>query len=76
MNEYFTLQDLWVYDLSGNNCTAKDKRKAKEFNLLCRTFGNDEWILIGSFNNIISYLNDYIGVEVVHEYLLPLKKVL
>ena len=76
MNNYFTLSDLWVYDLSGNTPTAKDKKAAKEYNLLSRTFGADEWVLIGSFNNILAYLNDYIGIEVVNDYLKPLKSVL
>lgn len=76
MENYFTLQDLWVYDLSGNTATAKDRKKAKEYNLLMRTFGTDEWVLIGSWNNILAYVNDYIGVEIVNEYMKPLRKVL
>ena len=76
MNGYFTLQDLWVYDLSGNTPTRKDRKMAKEYNLLMRTFGTDEWVLIGSWNNIMSYLYDYIGVEMVTEYMRPLKEVL
>ena len=76
MENYFTLQDLWVYDLSGNIPTAKDRKKAKEYNLLMRTFGTEEWVLIGSWNNILAYVMDYIGVELVQEYIKPLSKVL
>lgn len=74
-NSYF-LSDLFVYDLSGNHITKTDIKKAHDMNLL--TKGNPacgEFYIIGGFNSILSYLNDYIGVEIVDEYLQPLKNI-
>ena len=75
LNSYF-LQDFFVYDLSGNEITKKDIKAAHDMNLLTRGNRCDEFFIVGSFNAILSYLNDYIGVEMVSDYLVPLKNVL
>lgn len=77
MTQSYFLQDFYVYDLSGNEMTKKDIKKAHEMNLIVR--GNNavgEFYIVGSWNAILSYLHDYIGVEIVHDYLYPLAKVL
>jgi len=77
MNNSIFLQDLFIYDLSGNHITRTDIKKAHEMNLL--TKGNlaaGEFYLIGGFNSILDYLNNYIGVEIIDEYLMHLKSVL
>lgn len=75
MDKSFLLTDFWCYDLSGNKMTKTDIKEANKRNLMVR-YGGDEFYLIGSFNGILDYLHNYIGVEVMHEYLVPLKKIL
>ena len=75
LNSYF-LQDFFVYDLSGNKITKQDIKAARDMNLITRGNRSDEFYIIGSFNAILSYLNDYIGVEMMQDYLVPLKNIL
>lgn len=75
MNNSWLLQDLWVYDLSGNEITKRDVNEAHKLNLIVRKMF-DECYLIGSWNGIMSWLYDYVGVEMVTEYMRPLKEVL
>ena len=76
MFDSYFLQDFFVYDLSGNEMTKKDVKAAHDMNLMIRGNRLDAFYIIGSFNAILSYVNDYIGVELVQEYLAPLKDVL
>lgn len=71
----YILQDFYVYDLSGNKMTKRDIREAQKRNLIVR-YTADEFYIVGSFNAILSYLTDYIGVEMLPEYLYQLKDVM
>lgn len=64
MQNYFTLSNLWVLDLSEFTPKYKDNKQAQKFNLFPRfslTMG--EWVVIGSYNNILSFVHDYMATE-------------
>ena len=76
MSKNYLLQSsLWVYDLPGNEITNEDVNKANDMNMIMKRTP-DEAYLIGSYNAIIEYLYDYIGIEPVDGYMYPLKDVL
>lgn len=75
MRDYL-LGDLWCYELPIDSISEKDLEVARSgYNLLTKEWMREECYIIGSFNNILSYLTEYIGVEPLINALTPLKKV-
>ena len=74
MRDYL-LTNMWIYDLSGNDISDDDKEALARYNLMYKSFLGEEFYIIGSFDNIISYIQEYFGVEVDNKYLTPLKKI-
>ena len=73
MREYL-MSGLWCYELPADSFTRKDRDMLFKYNLMYRKWMEEELYIIGSFNNILSYLNEYMGVEVVNDNLIPIKK--
>ena len=63
--------DLWAYDLSGNKPTKQDIKEAHKHNLHVEqpVSVKDGFILIGNVNDIYAYVERYIGVQVLNDYL-------
>ena len=74
MRDYL-LTDMWVYDLSGNDISEDDKKALAKANLMYKNYLDKEFYVIGSFEKIICFMQNYFGVEVNNEYLAPLKKI-
>ena len=74
MRDYL-LTNMWVYDLSGNDISEDDKKALAKANLMYKNYFDEEFYIIGSFDSIIYFVQDYFGVNVNNEYLVPLKKI-
>lgn len=65
--------DLWQYQMPYDSMTEKDMMSACEFGVLIhRNFMYDGYFLIGTWNNILNYMEHYLGYEMVNEYIKPL----
>lgn len=65
--------DMWCYELPLNALTEKDCMHANEdYNLTWQhNYLEDADYLIGTWNAITKFLNNYIGIELVVDYLRP-----
>lgn len=75
--QIYALMDMWVYNLSEINLEEKDLKYANELNMIVRldSVVGDRFI-VGSWNNVIYFVKDYLGLEVKNENLYPLKNVI
>lgn len=72
MNNYV----IWVYQLGFKSLNDKDKKIASKYNVLIQDdFITDSTYIIGGWDSVLNYLNNYVGVEVVNDYLKPFKMV-
>lgn len=65
--------DLWQYQMPYDSMTEKDVMRACEYGVLVhRNFLYDGDFLIGTWNNILNYMDEHLGYEMVGEYMKPL----
>lgn len=64
---------LWMYELPYHTLTNRDIKKAKECNIITQYNVLDECdYVIGTWNNLIDYMSNYMGYEINADYLRPL----
>ena len=61
---------LFGYELPLGSLNSKDIKSAYDFDVIIKCdLDKDSLWLLGSFNSIKRYLNDYIGIEVNNDHL-------
>lgn len=65
--------DLWQYQMPYQSMTMDDELKAYEYGVLIQRSGiYDGDFLIGTWNHILDYMIEYLGYEMINEYMKPL----
>lgn len=67
-----TTLDLWAYQMPCHSLTSSDMKEGVKYAVLVkRSIIDDCDYIIGSWNSVLNYMMNYLGLEIVNEYMIP-----